>query len=316
MAERLIIALGGNAIIKEHQRGRLEEQFTNTEASLTGVVELIKRGHAVVLTHGNGPQVGNILIRVEAARDRAYDLSLDVCVAQSQGEMGYMIQQCLQNLLHRQGLHRSVITVISQVVVSQDELRRLKPTKPIGPFYTEAQARRLMAQGIEMIEDAGRGYRRVVPSPTPRCIVEQQVIKELFDRGVIVIAVGGGGIPVVRDADGTFRGVAAVIDKDLATSLLARAIGAEKMIDVTGVEKVKVNFGSPEERDLDRMTVSEAKRYLAQGHFPPGSMGPKIEAAIQFLECGGREVIITRPERLVEAIDGQTGTHIYPDEPI
>lgn len=316
MAERLIIALGGNAIIKEHQRGRLEEQFANTEASLAGVVELIKRGHALVITHGNGPQVGNILIRVEAARGRAYDLSLDVCVAQSQGEMGYMIQQCLQNALHRQGLHRSVITVISQVVVSQEELRQLKPTKPIGPFYTEAQARRLMAQGIEMIEDAGRGYRRVVPSPTPQRIVEQQVIKELFDHGVIVIAVGGGGIPVVREADGTLRGVAAVIDKDLATSLLARAIGAEKMIDVTGVEKVKLNFGSPEERDVDRMTVSEAKRYLAQGHFPPGSMGPKIEAAIQFLECGGREVIITRPERLVEAIDGQTGTHIYPDEPI
>jgi carbamate kinase len=206
-----------------------------------------------------------------------------------------------------------VITLISQVVVSQEELQQQKPTKPIGPFYTNAQAERLRAQGHDIVEDAGRGYRRVVRSPAPQRIIEQKIIKNLILQGVIVIAVGGGGIPVVREADGRLCGVAAVVDKDLATAVLAIEIGADKIIELTGVEKVKLNFGSPDERDLDHMTVSEAKQYLTEGHFPPGSMGPKIEAAIRFLEGDGQEVIITQPETLIEAFDGLTGTHIYPD---
>lgn len=313
MTEKIVVALGGNALIREHQAGTIEEQFANMEASLAGIVELIKRDHAVVITHGNGPQVGNILIRVEAARGQAYDLPLDVCVAQSQGEIGYLIQQCLQNALYRYRPHRTVITLISQVVVSQEELQQQQPTKPIGPFYTKAQAQMLIEQGYDVIEDAGRGYRRVVHSPAPQRIIEQKIIKNLILQGVIVIAVGGGGIPVTVDADDRLQGVAAVVDKDLATAVLAIEIGADKIIELTGVEKVKLNFGSLAEKDLDRLTVSEAKKYLAEGHFPPGSMGPKIEAAIRFLEHGGEEVIITQPETLIAAFDGLTGTHIYPD---
>ncbi|MBI3952123.1 MAG: carbamate kinase [Acidobacteria bacterium] len=312
MAEEIVVAFGGNALIKEDQVGTIEEQFANMEASLAGIVELIKSDHALVITHGNGPQVGNILIRTEAARGQAYDLPLDVCVAQSQGEIGYLIQQCLQNALYPHRPHRTVITLISQVVVSQEELQRQKPTKPIGPFYTEAQAEVLRAQGYDLIEDAGRGYRRVVRSPAPERIIEQKIIKNLILQGVIVIA-GGGGIPVTVDANGRLHGVAAVVDKDLATAVLAVEIGADKIINLTGVEKVKLNFGTAAEKDLDRMSVSEAKRYLAEGHFPAGSMGPKIEAAIQFLEHGGEEVIITQPETIIEAFDGKTGTHIYPD---
>jgi carbamate kinase len=312
MAEIIVVAFGGNALIKEDQAGTIEEQLANMEASLAGIVELIKRDHAIVITHGNGPQVGNILIRTEAARGQAYDLPLDVCVAQSQGEIGYVIQQCLQNALYPYRPHRTVIALISQVVVSQEELRQQTPTKPIGPFYTEAQAAILRAQGHDVVEDAGRGYRRVVRSPAPQRIIEQKIIKNLLQQGVIVIAVGGGGIPVTVDAAGRLRGVAAVVDKDLATAVLAIEIGADKIIQLTGVEKVKLNFGAPDERDLDRMSVSEAKRYLAEGHFPAGSMGPKIEAAIQFLECGGKEVIITQPETIIEAVESRTGTHIYP----
>jgi carbamate kinase len=311
MREKIVVALGGNAIIKEGQVGTVYEQFANTRASLVGIVELIKRGHSLVITHGNGPQVGNILIRAEEARGKAYDLPLGVCVAQSQGEMGYMIQQSLQNALLLNHIDRPVITVITQVVVSKGEYIAEKPTKPIGPFYTKAQAEKLMEQGLEIIEDSGRGYRRVVHSPIPYRVVEQDVIKRLLDDGVIVIAVGGGGIPVYIESDGRYEGVDAVVDKDLASAILAEAIGADKIILVTGVEKVKLNFGTPQERDLDQLTVLQAMQYMAEGHFPPGSMGPKIQAAIQFLKFGGQEVIITRPEKLIEAYDGKTGTHIY-----
>jgi carbamate kinase len=311
MREKIVVALGGNAIIKEGQVGTVYEQFANTRASLVGIVELIKRGHSLVITHGNGPQVGNILIRAEEAREKAYDLPLGVCVAQSQGEMGYMIQQSLQNALLLNHIDRPVITVITQVVVSKGEYIAEKPTKPIGPFYTKAQAEKLMEQGLEIIEDSGRGYRRVVHSPIPYRVVEQDVIKRLLDDGVIVIAVGGGGIPVYIESDGRYEGVDAVVDKDLASAILAEAIGADKIILVTGVEKVKLNFGTPQERDLDQLTVLQAMQYMAEGHFPPGSMGPKIQAAIQFLKFGGQEVIITRPEKLIEAYDGRTGTHIY-----
>ncbi len=313
MRERLVIALGGNALIKPGQAGTIPEQLATVEESLGGVVELIREGHRIALTHGNGPQVGNIVIRVEEARGKAYDLPLDVCVAQSQGEMGYLIQRTLHNLLRRRGIARPVVTVLTQVVVDRQDPRLHSPTKPIGPFYTAAQADQLRRKGYTLMEDAHRGYRRVVPSPLPLRLVEQDVILQLFESGAIVIVAGGGGIPVALAEDGTLVGIEAVVDKDLASSLLATALRADRLLDLTAVEKVKLNFGTPQERDIERMTLAEARRYLAEGHFAPGSMGPKIEAAIAFLQGGGREVIITRPEVVLAAFRGHTGTHIYPD---
>ncbi len=312
MSERLVIALGGNALIKPGHAGTISEQLATLEASLGGVVELIQEGHRVALTHGNGPQVGNILIRVEEARGKAYDLPLDVCVAQSQGEMGYLIQRSLHNLLRRRGIARSVATVLTQVVVDRQDPHLQAPTKPIGPFYTAAQAEELKRKGYVLTEDAHRGYRRVVPSPVPLRIIEQEVITRLFEDGVIVVAAGGGGIPVAAE-DGTLVGIEAVVDKDLASSLLATALRADRLLDLTAVETVKLHFGTPGERPLERMTLAEARHYLAEGHFAPGSMGPKIEAAIAFLERGGREVIITRPELAAAAFRGQAGTHIFPE---
>ncbi|GBC83318.1 Carbamate kinase 1 [bacterium HR10] len=312
MSERLVIALGGNALIAPGQAGTIPEQLANLEASLGGVVELIGEGHRIALTHGNGPQVGNILIRVEEARGKAYDLPLDVCVAQSQGEMGYLIQRTLHNLLRRRGIARPVVTVLTQVVVDRQDPRLQMPTKPIGPFYTAAQAEELKRKGYALMEDAHRGYRRVVPSPAPLRIVEQEVITRLFEDGVIVVAAGGGGIPVAV-GDGRLVGIEAVVDKDLASSLLATALRADRLLDLTAVETVKLHFGTPRERAIERMTLAEARHYLAEGHFAPGSMGPKIEAAIAFLQRGGREVIITRPELAAAAFRGQAGTHIYPE---
>jgi carbamate kinase len=312
MAERIVVALGGNALIRPGQRGTIEEQRVTLTNSLAGVVELIRQGYEVILTHGNGPQVGNILLRAEAARDQAYEIPLDVCDAQSQGEMGYLIQQCLQNLLREHGIHRPVATVITQVIVDQTDPRMKKPSKPVGPFCTAKQAEALKAKGFQMAEDSGRGYRRVVPSPMPLKIVEQEIIRKLLDRDVIVIAVGGGGIPVYVSEKGDLVGVEAVIDKDLASSLLAISLKADKLLDLTAVEKVKLHFGTPAEQKLDKLCLEQAKKFLREGHFAPGSMGPKIEAAIQFLESGGKEVIITLPERALDALQGRTGTHVVP----
>lgn len=312
MSDRLVIALGGNALIKPGQAGTIPEQLANLDASLVDVVELIGEGHRVALTHGNGPQVGNIVIRAEEARGKAYDLPLDVCVAQSQGELGYLIQRALRNALSRSGIARPVVTVLTQVLVDRQDPRMRSPSKPIGPFYTAAQADELRRRGYALMEDAHRGYRRVVPSPVPLRVIEQEVIRQLFESGAIVIAAGGGGIPVALAEDGTLVGVEAVVDKDLTSSLLATALRADRLLDLTAVERVKLDFGTPRERDIERMTLDEARRYLAEGHFAPGSMGPKIEAAIAFLERGGREVIITRPEVALAAYRGRTGTHIYP----
>ncbi len=310
MPEKMLVALGGNALVKAGQRGTVGEQAANLSASLVGVVELIKRGYRVVVTHGNGPQVGHILIRVEEARGKAYELPLDVCVAQSQGETGYLIQQGLQSLFRRDGIERSVAVIVTRTVVSREDPRMHAPSKPVGPFYTKDQAARLSGQGFHLVEDAHRGYRRVVPSPVPLRIVEADVIKRLFDEGVVVIACGGGGIPVSVEADGRLAGVEAVVDKDLASSVLASAIGAEMILDLTAVDSVKLDFGSPQEKTLESLTVAEAKKYLEEGHFAPGSMGPKIEAAINFLEQGGREVIITLPEKALAALDGRAGTRL------
>ena len=314
MNEKVLVALGGNALIKAGQQGTVEEQAANLRESLAGVVELIKRGYCLVITHGNGPQVGHILIRTEEARGKAYELPLDVCVAQSQGETGYLIQQNLQQLLHWNGIDRPVVAMISRVVVDKNDPRMNAPSKPVGPFYTKDQVMYLKDRGFHVVEDAHRGYRRVVPSPMPLRILETDALQRLFDDGVVVIACGGGGIPVSVTVDGSLVGVEAVVDKDLASSVLAVAIGVDTILDLTAVERVKLHFGSPEERDLDTLTVADAKKYLAAGHFAPGSMGPKIEAAINFLEQGGGKVIITLPEKALDAWDGRAGTHVYLDE--
>jgi carbamate kinase len=313
MPERILVALGGNALIRAGQQGDIVEQVETLRQSLAGVVELMRHGHSLIITHGNGPQVGHILIRVEQSRGHAYDLPLDVCVAQSQGEIGYLIEQTLQNLLYKSGIERQVAVVVTRVAVNKDDSRMQSPSKPIGPFLSREHAELLGGQGVPIVEDADRGYRRVVASPLPHQILEIEIIRQLFEAGVIVVAAGGGGIPVTVAEDGSYRGVEAVVDKDYAASLLARGIGVNKIIDLTGVDYVKLNFASPRETNLKMMTVADAKRHLAEGHFLPGSMGPKIEAAIDFLEHGGREVIVTLPELALEAFLGSAGTHIYPD---
>ena len=312
MAEKILVALGGNTMIQSGQRGSVEQQAANLRKSLAGVAELIGNGHHLVITHGNGPQVGHILIRAEAGREKAYDLPLHICVAQSQGEIGYLIGQCLRELMSRNGIAREVSPLLTCTVVDQNDPMMRSPTKPIGPFYTDEEALRLRERGVDIVEDAHRGYRRIVPSPAPVRIIEADIIRRLFNNGVIVIAAGGGGIPVSVEQDGSMAGVDAVVDKDFASSLLARAIGVEKILDLTAVANVKLNFGSAEEKDILHMTAAEAKKYLSEGHFAPGSMAPKIEAAIQFLEGGGREVIITLPEKVLDAFQGKAGTHIYP----
>ncbi|OGH56999.1 MAG: carbamate kinase [Candidatus Lindowbacteria bacterium RIFCSPLOWO2_12_FULL_62_27] len=309
----LVIALGGNAITRPGQIGTIPEQYQATRETCEHIVTLIERGHTVLITHGNGPQVGNVLRRVECARDEVYPLPLDVCVADTEGGMGYMIQQCMQNALMNRTVRRSIITVITQMVVSPDDPAFQNPTKPIGPFMgvEEAEARRKMDHW-QVVEDAGRGYRRVVPSPRPKRIIEINAIRSLIREQCIVIACGGGGIPVVVNSDGDIRGVEGVIDKDLASALLAGDIGAPTLIISTGTEKVALHYKKPNQVLLDRLSAAEARRHLAEGHFPPGSMGPKIEAAVEFLQRGGREVIITTPDQIANALDGKTGTRILP----
>jgi carbamate kinase len=311
--ETVVVALGGNALVRPGQLGTIEEQSANLDASLAVVVELARRGSRVLITHGNGPQVGHILIRAEAARGTAYDLPLDICVAQSQGETGYLIEQRLHEMLRRQALAGQIAAVVTRTIVSRDDPAFRAPTKPIGPFFSADEAAALTASGIPIVEDAHRGYRRVVPSPAPIRIAEAEIIRSLIDAGYLIIAAGGGGIPVCIGEDGTLTGAEAVIDKDLSGSLLATELRADRIIDLTAVEYVKTSFGTPDEQIIERMTVAQAKRYKTQGHFAPGSMLPKIEAAIAFLERGGREFIVTTPERAAAALDGAAGTHIVPD---
>jgi carbamate kinase len=314
LAERILVALGGHTMIRPGQDGTIPEQLANLREALGGVVELIRLGHRLIVTHGNGPQIGHILVRAEQSRGKAYAIPLDVCVAQSQGEMGYLIQKSLREVLRASGVVRSVCAIVTTTVVDRNDPRMRSPTKPIGPFYTKESADLLKKErNAFFVEDAHRGYRRVVPSPLPLEIIEKEVIRKLFDDGVIVVAAGGGGVPVCVAEDGTLAGVEAVVDKDLASSLLATDVGVEKILDLTGVENVSLNFASSGEKPLLCITVSEAKRYLAEGHFLPGSMEPKIEAAIRFLDRGGREFVITTPDKALEALRGKAGTHIFPD---
>lgn len=310
-SKTMVIALGGNSIIPVNKQGTIEEQYELTRATMVHVAKLIAEGHLIVITHGNGPVVGNIVIRNEMAKHIIPPMPLDICGADSEGGIGYMIQQTLQNQLRKIGIDKDVFTIVTQVVVDQNDPAFLNPTKPIGPFYKRDEAERIAKEkGWVVIEDSGRGYRRVVPSPQPLEIVEWRAIEKAIDSGAIVIAVGGGGIPVIRLSDGTLKGVEAVIDKDRASSVLARQLGAQVLVILTQVEKVAINYGKPNQIDLDLLTVADAKRYLEQGEFAPGSMGPKIEAAIEFLEAGGEEVVITLPELLYEGVQGRRCTRI------
>jgi carbamate kinase len=316
LERRAVIAIGGNALILDGQKGTIEEQYENARDTSRHIASLVKEGWSVVLTHGNGPQVGFILLRSELVGDTAPvpALSLEMCVADSQGGIGHILGQALLNELAARGEPDRVVCVLTHTVVAASDPAFGEPTKPIGPYYTEAEAnRKRKRQGWSIVEDAGRGYRRVVASPRPLRIVESAQIKSLVEGGFIVIAVGGGGIPVVEESPGSYRGVEAVIDKDRASALLAASLGVPLLVLSTGVEQVALHFRRPDQRWLDRITVSEAKQYLEEGEFPKGSMGPKVEAAVSFLERGGQEVLITTPAALERAIAGETGTRIVPD---
>ncbi|UCG69885.1 MAG: carbamate kinase [Thermoplasmata archaeon] len=314
MGKMVVIAIGGNAILQPDESGSVEEQLENIRITCGHIANMVQEGYDVVITHGNGPQVGNILLRNEIAEGIAPVMPMDVCVAESQGQIGYMIQQSLINELEKLGIEAKAISLITQVVVDAEDEAFENPTKPIGPYYPEGEAERLAKEkGWTLMEDRVRqGYRRVVPSPEPQKILESETIERLLkgDEGKeVVIAAGGGGVPVVKTEHG-YAGVEAVVDKDLASQVLATSIKADLMIMLTDVDFVAIDFGKPKQRELSKMSVAEAKAFLSQGHFPPGSMGPKIISAIRFLEKGGEEVIITTPENLKKALDGEKGTKI------
>jgi carbamate kinase len=314
MAEKLaVVAVGGNSLITDPKQPDVSHQWDAVRETCNHIAQLIAEGWNVVLTHGNGPQVGFILRRAEiAAQAGIHSVPLDLIVADTQGSIGYMLQQALDNALRRLGINRTILTVVTQVRVDADDPAFQNPSKPIGGFMTEAEARRFEAEGWQVIEDAGRGWRRVVASPKPRAIQEINAIKALMMGGYIVIAVGGGGIPVIRNEHGSLRGTFAVIDKDLASSLLAQMLRADLFIISTGVEQVALNFNKPDQRFLDRMTLQEARQYTQEGHFAKGSMLPKVEAAVDFVQMGGPAAIITDPPNLLRALRGETGTRIVP----
>ena len=312
MSRTALIAIGGNSLIRAGEKGTIVEQLANTRRTAGAIVGLIQDGFSLVITHGNGPQVGAALLRSERASDQVYGQSLDVCDATTQGEIGYLLQQSLYNELQAAGLQVQVATVLSQVVVSADDPAMRHPTKPIGPFYSRSDAEeRARLHGWQVVEDAARGYRRVVPSPEPIEVVEEPVIRTLLAQGVLVIAAGGGGIPVVRTPAG-LSGVEAVIDKDRVSALLASRLGVDWFIISTDADQVYLDYRKPTQRALGRVSAGELEQHYRDGQFPPGNMGPKVESALRFLRAGGREVIITSYERLSEAIDGAAGTHIVP----
>jgi carbamate kinase len=313
MAKVAVVAIGGNSLIKDKDHRTVPDQFEATRETCVHIAGMLEQGWDVVITHGNGPQVGFILLRSELASNALHTVPLDSCGADTQGAIGYMIQQSLYNEFDKRGMKKQATTVVTQVVVGKDDPAFQNPSKPIGPFYEEEEAKELSTErGWVVKDDAGRGWRRVVPSPIPLEIVEKDAIRTLLDAGFVVIGVGGGGIPVVREEDGSLRGVEAVIDKDYASGLLASVIQADLFLISTAVDKVALNYGQPEQRWLDKMTVAEAERYLAEGHFAPGSMEPKIRASIEFLKEGDREALITSPENIERALAGETGTRIVP----
>jgi len=316
MPKVAVVAIGGNSLIRSESKTSAADQYEAAQETTRHIADMIEAGWDVAIGHGNGPQVGFILRQSEVTHkvEGQPEVPLDVCGAQSQGSIGYMLQQTLQNELFRRGIKKNVATVVTQVLVEESDPAFRNPSKPIGGFMNEAEANQKQeALDWDVIEDAGRGWRRVVASPLPKEVVELDTVKALIRAGVIVVTVGGGGIPVVDDGSGSYVGTAAVIDKDYASSLLAREIQAELFLISTAVEKVAVNFGKPNQKWLDHVTLAEAKRYLEEGtHFAKGSMAPKIQAVVWYLEAGGKEAIITNPENIGPAMRGTTGTHIRP----
>lgn len=307
-----VVAIGGNAITRENQTGTMEEQRANIETCVPQILTLWEQGYQFVLTHGNGPQVGNILLRGEAASGVVPQMPLDVCGAESQGQIGYLIQQTFRNNLKKRHISKEVLSIVTQVVVDEQDPAFRNPTKPIGPFYTKEEAEKISKEkNVVMLEDSGRGYRRVVASPTPLHIVETKLIRQLAQKGNLVIAAGGGGVPVIQNDDGTLRGIEAVVDKDRASAILAKEIHADLLVFLTGVPQVAIRFMEPTREWLSNIDVATTKQYLAEGHFPAGSMGPKIEAALTFLEnTPGGKVLITSLDALKDALQGKTGTWI------
>src|SRR5579859_4299159 len=309
----MLIAVGGNSLIRAGETGTISEQWGNARRTASAIVDLIREGYHLVVTHGNGPQVGAQLLRSERASDQVPGQTLDVCGAASQGEIGYLLAQSLRDELSAQGSRVPVVSLVTQTVVRADDPAMKHPTKPIGPFYSRAVAEERRRQlGWEIIEDAARGYRRVVPSPEPVEIVELEVIRSLMSQGVLVVGCGGGGIPVVRE-NGDLHGVDAVIDKDRASALLASQLGVDIFAISTDTDCVYLDYKKPTQRALLRVTVSELEEHYHDGHFPPGNMGPKVESALHFLKAGGREVVITSYDHLREAVAGHAGTHVVPD---
>ena len=304
-----VVAFGGNALLRPEDSGTTAEQLARAREAVRRLLPILARGYELIVVHGNGPQVGNVLLQSELAADRIPPQTLDYCVAQTEGSIGFLLELAFANELPRAGFRKEVVTVVTQVEVDAADPAFLKPSKPIGPFFPAQRARELQdSQGWIMAEDAGRGWRKVVASPRPRAIRGVDVVASLINRGYIVIAAGGGGIPVVVPEEGEVRGVEAVIDKDYAASMLAASLSADLFIILTGVERVSKDFGKATEVPLPVLDVATARRLLAEGQFPPGSMGPKIDAAIRFVEAGGKEVLIGRAESLAEALEGRTGT--------
>jgi carbamate kinase len=309
-----VVAVGGNSLIKDKAHQTVPDQFAAASESMKHIAGMIEAGWEVIITHGNGPQVGFILRRAERSAHELHTVPLDSCGADTQGAIGYMFQKALFNEFQERGIEKQAATVVTQVLVDRNDPAFEDPSKPIGSFMDEAMAKEHSEKdGWSIVEDAGRGWRRVVPSPLPIRIMEQEAIQSLVQAGFVVIGVGGGGIPVIENEDGELIGVEAVIDKDFASGLLAANIRADLLLISTAVEKVALNYNKPDQEWLDTMTLSEARTYLAQGHFGKGSMGPKIQAIIKFLEAGGKEALITNPENIERALQGATGTRVIPD---
>lgn len=315
MSKLAVVAIGGNSLIKDEAHKSVPDQFDAVRETVKHIAEMIEQGWNVVITHGNGPQVGFILLRSELSRSVLHTVPLDICGADTQGAIGYMLQQALHNEFLRRNIPRQCVTVVTQVLVESNDPAMQNPSKPIGSFYKEDEARKkIEEEGWVMVEDAGRGWRRVVPSPLPKRIIEYDAIATLIQKGFIVVTVGGGGIPVVSTSDGSLSSMEAVIDKDLASSLLASELNADLLLISTAVEKISIHFKQHNQRGLDRITLSEARRFYEEGHFAKGSMGPKVQAIINYLEKGGRAALITMPETIGKALSGQTGTWIVPDK--
>lgn len=311
MSKSVVVAIGGNAILRHKEKGSVEEQLRNVRRTCLHLVELIKDGYKLVVTHGNGPQIGDILLKNEMSRELLPSMPLDICGAESQGMIGYMLQQSMRNALVDQGFEIPVVSLITQTIVNQEDSAFKNPTKPIGSFYSASEAEILNDErGWILIEDSGRGYRRVVPSPRPQKIVESNTVRMLFECGVVIIAAGGGGVPVFSK-NGILTGATAVIDKDLTAQILANDLDADVLLMLTDVDMIALNYGMANQVDLEEMTIDEAKKYLREGHFAPGSMAPKVEAGIRFLEKGGERAIVTSLETARKALQSKAGTTIH-----